>query len=242
MIAGRDTVRCGLRLRRAAVAAPARPVAAIPPARRPRIGAMDQDAPLQVRRVGADGLARHLDAVAALRIAVFRDWPYLYAGDLDYERRYLAAYAASPRSVCVLAFDRGRVVGASTGIPLADDAEPFRRPFRDAGRDPGRVFYFGESVLLPAYRGRGIGHAFFDHREAHARALGGFDTTAFCAVDRAPGDPRRPPGHRGNDAFWRGRGYVRQPGLVVQLDWDELGRGEVAHALTFWTRALEQAA
>ena len=183
----------------------------------------------------------HLDDLAALRIAVFRDWPYLYAGDLDYERGYLAAYARSPRSVFVLAFDGARVVGASTGLPLVDYAPAFRAPFQACGMDAAQVFYFGESVLLPAYRGRGIGHAFFDAREAHAGALGGFTHTAFAAVDRAGDDPRRPPGHRGHEAFWSARGYTRQPGLTMRLAWSETGVGEVEHPLTFWTRPLETA-
>jgi len=191
--------------------------------------------------VHGDAALRHLADVAALRVAVFRDWPYLYAGDMDYEREYLSAYAASPRSVFVLAFDGDRVVGAATGLPLADDAVAFQQPFRAQGIDVGKVFYFGESVLLSAYRGRGIGHAFFDGREAHARTLGGFAMTAFAAVDRDGDDPRRPAGHRGNEAFWTKRGYARQPGLSMQLEWDELDVGECVHALTFWTRRLERA-
>jgi len=206
-------------------------------------------APVQMRRCVGSEVLPHLDAVAALRIAVFRDWPYLYDGDIAYERAYLAAYAASPGSVFVLATAGDAVVGASTGLPLADDSAEFRAPFDAAGLDAARVFYFGESVLLPQWRGRGLGHAFFDHREAHARALGRFDTTAFCAVDRAPDDPRRPPGHRDNDAFWIKRGYVRQPQLRMRLHWRERDvvdgvladgvLGETAHTLTFWTRALE---
>lgn len=183
-----------------------------------------------------------LDDVARLRIRVFNDWPYLYQGSLDYERDYLAAYAATPDAVCVVARAGDEVVGASTGLPLLDDGPAFRQPFEAAGIDPARVFYFGESVLLPAWRGRGIGHAFFDAREAHARVLGRFAMTAFCAVDRAGDDPRRPPGHRDNDVFWRRRGYARQPGMTMHLRWDEVGRGEVSHPLTFWTRALEPAA
>ena len=194
---------------------------------------------LDVRRVSGADLQARLDDVARLRVAVFRDWPYLYAGDMDYERGYLAAYAASADSVFVLAFDGDSVVGASTGIPLADDDDAFQAPFRARGHGVDDVFYFGESVLLPAYRGRGIGHAFFDGREAHARALGGFITTAFAAVDRNADDPRRPAGYRDNEAFWHKRGYVRQPGLTMQLDWDEIGTGEIAHPLTFWTRPLE---
>jgi GNAT superfamily N-acetyltransferase len=184
-------------------------------------------------------IAPFLDDVARLRIAVFRDWPYLYEGDLAHERDYLAAYARSPDSVFVLARDGDAVIGASTGLPLLDDAVAFRQPFLDAGLDPVPVFYFGESILLPAYRGRGVGHAFFDAREAHARQLGRFATTAFCAVDRDGDDPRHPPAHRSNEAFWHKRGYERQPGLSMRLHWDEIGRGEVEHTLTFWTRALE---
>ena len=184
-------------------------------------------------------LRPHLDAVAALRIAVFRDWPYLYEGDVGYEREYLDAYARSSRSVVVLARDGDRVVGASTGIPLAEDSAEFQAPFLQRGIDVAGVFYCGESVLLPAYRGRGIGHAFFDAREAHARTLGEFGWTAFAAVDRDDADPRRPPGHRGNEAFWAKRGYVRQPGMTMHLHWNEVGIGDVTHPLTFWLRALE---
>ena len=194
---------------------------------------------IQIRRcTGADEIRRHLDAVAALRIEVFRNWPYLYDGSTAYEREYLETYAGSDDSVFVLAFDGDAVIGASTGLPLADDSAEFRAPFEARGLDAGRVFYLGESVLLPQYRGHGIGHAFFDHREAHARSLGRFDTTAFCAVDRDADDPRRPEAHRDNDAFWVARGYARQTGMTMRLRWNEVGHGEIEHALTFWLRPL----
>jgi GNAT superfamily N-acetyltransferase len=195
--------------------------------------------PVIVRRVAGPGIGPWLDAVARLRIAVFRDWPYLYDGDFAYEQDYLRAYARSPDSVFVLVLDGDAVVGASTGLPLADDTVEFQRPFLDAGRRVDDVFYFGESVLLPQYRGQGLGHRFFDEREAHARSLGRFAWTGFCAVDRDPADPRRPAGHRGNEAFWTKRGYARQPGLTVRLAWQELGESTPSEKpLTFWLRAL----
>jgi len=188
---------------------------------------------------GAD-VAPHLDAVAELRIAVFRDWPYLYAGDRAYERNYLATYAQSPESLFVLAFDGDRVIGASTGIPLTDETAAFQQPFLDRGIELADVFYFGESVLLKEYRGHGLGHRFFDEREGYARRLGRFRLTAFCAVERTPDDPRRPEGFRPNDVFWNKRGYARQDDMFCQLEWQEIGHDMGScHRLRFWLRPLD---
>src|SRR5690606_22696777 len=85
-----------------------------------------------VRRLAGAGIGPWLEEVAGLRVAVFRDWPYLYEGDPAYEREYLKAYADSADSVVVLAFDGDKVVGASTGLPLADDSAEFQKPFLDA--------------------------------------------------------------------------------------------------------------
>ena len=71
-----------------------------------------------VRVLTGDALADALPDVARLRIDVFRDWPYLYDGDADYERDYLRAYQ-SPGAVVVAAMDGDRIVGAATGAPPA---------------------------------------------------------------------------------------------------------------------------
>ncbi|HZX80078.1 MAG TPA: GNAT family N-acetyltransferase [Lysobacter sp.] len=197
---------------------------------------------LRVETVRGAAIGERLADVARLRIAVFRDWPYLYDGDADYEARYLATYTRSPDSLFVLALDGERIVGASTGLLLAQEEPAFRAAFESSGFYASRVFYCGESVLLREYRGRGLGHAFFDAREAHARALGGFTHTAFAAVDRDATDPRRPANHVGNDAFWQRRGYVRQPGMAMRLAWKEIGEvQESEKPLTFWLRLSEAA-
>lgn len=194
-----------------------------------------------VRKLTGAEIAASIEAIADLRIRVFADFPYLYDGSRDYEARYLAEYVAAPDAVLVGAFAGEAMVGAATAASMIHQKAEFRAPFEARGIDTARLFYFGESVLLSAWRGRGIGHAFFDHREAHARALGRFAWTAFCAVDRADDDPRKPVDHRGNEVFWGKRGYERRPGMTMRLPWDEIGQGETDHALTFWLRPLEVA-
>ncbi len=197
---------------------------------------------MSVRLVACVGeaVAPHLPALAQLRIRVFRDYPYLYDGDMAYERRYLEAYARSAGSVFVLALDGDEVVGCSTGMPLRDEIAAIQQAFVERSLPLDPVFYFGESVLLPNYRGQGIGHRFFDLREAHARASGVFRQIAFCAVERAEDDPRRPPNYRPNDAFWIKRGYRRQDDMFCVLDWTEVGASASSpHRLRFWLRSLD---
>lgn len=179
-----------------------------------------------------------LGDVAALRIAVFRDWPYLYDGSLDYERRYLKSYRNSAGAIIVGAFDGDRLIGAATGTPMEDHAKEFAAAFAGVDVALDQIFYCAESVLLPAYRGQGLGHRFFDLREDHARALGR-SHVAFCSVIRPDDHPLRPAQARSNDAFWRGRGYAPLPGVQARFEWTDLGEDTPSpKPLQFWMRAL----
>jgi GNAT superfamily N-acetyltransferase len=194
---------------------------------------------VRVAPLTGKSMAAALDALARLRIAVFRDWPYLYDGTLDYEQKYLAKLTAAQGAIIAAAYDGDTIVGCATGAPMAEVEAAFAAPFQAHGYDIGRIFYCGESVLLPAYRGRGLGHAFFDHREAQARALGGFTHAAFCAVVRPEDHPLRPKDYVPLHAFWEKRGYARAEGLVTRFAWKDVGQPvETEKPMQFWMRAL----
>ena len=197
---------------------------------------------IQLRRFTGNEVERLIPEVARLRIEVFREFPYLYDGNMEYESKYLRTYTESPDSVIVIAFDRDKVIGASTAVPLIHETEQIKRPFIQADIDPDSVFYLGESVLLKNYRGRGIGVRFFNEREAHACQIGNFNWSAFCAVVRPENHPRRPDNYVPLDRFWKKRGYSKHTELHTTLSWQDLDESaESSKPMVFWMKKLQSA-
>lgn len=194
---------------------------------------------VRVEFMRGEAITPLLPALSRLRIAVFRAWPYLYDGTPEDENEYLAHFAASAGAGLAVAFDGAQPVGCSTAMPMADADEAIRAPLADAGFPAPRTAYFGESVLLPSYRGQGVGVAFFAERERHARDVLGADFAAFCAVDRPAVHPLKPADAVPLDAFWTHRGFVRLPGVACEMSWKQVdGAEEVTNRLTFWAKPL----
>ena len=93
-----------------------------------------------------------IEELGRLRIAVFRAFPYLYEGSLEYEKEYLKVYTASEKSFLFSVWDDGKMVGATTCIPLMDESEEVHEAFDIAGLNKENIFYFGESDFLKKER------------------------------------------------------------------------------------------
>jgi GNAT superfamily N-acetyltransferase len=193
---------------------------------------------LRVVRLSGETLRERLDDLAKLRMEVFRAWPYLYKGTMAYERQYLPRYAEARTGTMIVAMDGGLIVGASTALGLDEEDDYIQKPLLTAKMDLKRIFYFGESVLLPPYRGQGVGGKFFEEREKAAREHG-YDRTAFCAVVRPDDHPARPRDYVPLDGFWKKRGYRKHPELVANFSWRDIGeRQESDKPMVFWMKEL----
>ena len=193
---------------------------------------------IEVEAIRGEAQIPYLEDLARLRIEVFREWPYLYDGSLKYETNYLRHFMESHGSLLVVARSGNAIVGASTALPLAEADACFQAPFNNTPFVIEEVFYFGESVLLSAHRGKGVGSRFFEIREEAAREAGA-RFAVFCAVERDANDPRRPAGARSPESLWQRRGYKRYPGIMCALDWRELGCAEDStNTLIFWIKDL----
>jgi GNAT superfamily N-acetyltransferase len=189
------------------------------------------------RLYGLD-LVPRLQVLAELRIKIFRDWPYLYQGSHEAEAQYLQMYVDCPDSFVLLVWDGTSCIGASTSLPLLAAVEALRQPFIDSGKDLSRISYFGDLILVPAYRGHGLGLSFFTEHESHARRLG-LDICSFCTVQRADDDARKPSDAVDLASFWQRRQYHRQEDLFCHFPWLDVDETlATMKRMNFWLRQL----
>ena len=177
--------------------------------------------------------------LANLRIIVFRAFPYLYEGTVAYEKEYLKVYSNSEKSLLFSVYDGSEIVGATTCIPLTNESSEVKKPFIDANMDISKIFYFGESILLPQYRGLGLGNRFFDERENHARSFNSYNLTCFCAVNRPDNHPLKPIDYSPLDKFWKKRGYQKNYSLQSEFEWLDIGQKESSvKPMIYWTKNI----
>ena len=95
-----------------------------------------------------------MDAVRVLLRAYARalDFQICFQG-FDDELAALPGPCLPPEGGLLVAEAGGRIVGASTALPLSAAEPELQAPFRAAGHDVARVYYYGESVLQPEWRG-----------------------------------------------------------------------------------------
>lgn len=196
---------------------------------------------LRYRTERGRGFENILEELGLLRIRVFRDWPYLYEGDLEYEKNYLRTYVNSPTSFGFFVYDGNRMVGATTAIELLHEGEEFKKPFIEQNIDLSQVVYFGESILLPEYRGQGIGKRFMHERLQYARSLDNKLWVAFCAVVRDAHHALKPKDYEPLDGFWRASGFSPRAGMIANFTWKDLDKNEHDQKqLQFWLQKLKE--
>ena len=202
---------------------------------------MQPDTAISIRTLTGPAIAEAHAAFQRLHVEVFHDWPYLYEGDAQAEP-YISYYVNYPRAALFLASADGNPVGAATCLPLSDESANVQAPFLERGWDLNRFFYFGEGIILSAWRGKGLGVRLFELRESHARAVSTADFATFCSVRRPADHPLRPANAQTNDAFWRRRGFVPLPGVTCTMTWPDRGAAaSTPHTLDFWIKSLNGA-
>ena len=192
---------------------------------------------IHVRSFTGSGLKPYLHSIAKLRSDVFKEYPYFEDSQLDRETLYLRKISTSKETIAVLIFDNTTLVGVSLGSPFEIEDPSLHHPFKERKLHVESYFYFGDSVLLKHYRGRGIGHHFFDAREAHVAHYKKFKHICFCVPDCPIRN--QPQDFVPLIDFWRKRGYVHHPEMTCRLSWKKIDEVHpTEHSMSFWIKDL----
>lgn len=178
--------------------------------------------------------------LADLRIEIFKEWPYIYNGDLEYEKKYLSRYAQANKSMIAIAFDQNKVIGATSCIWLPEEIDlEIKKPFIDHQFNPHKIAYFGESLLKKDYRGQGIGSQFMKLREEFSLDICNANYAAFCSVVRPAQHPLKPKDYMSLENFWRSKGYTPQESMFCKMSWlDYDQKTQSEKKLQFWMKKL----
>ena len=198
-------------------------------------------ADIHVRSFTGSHLKTYLHSIAKLLAEVFREYPYLHEADIAAQTEYIKNASLYKESIAVLIFDNTTLVGASIGLPLIAESAHIHKPFLERQLNIQEYYFFSASVLLKPYRGRGIGHHFFDVREAHVAHYKKFTHICFCAPVALPTDTKRPDDYLTLDDFWRKRGYTHHPEIYCELPWTPIETGESDKKIMhFWIKDLKK--
>ena len=193
----------------------------------------------EIKIIHGKEITSYLKELSKLRMTVFREWPYLYDGDMEYEKKYLSRYAMSASSRVILCFDDKKIVGASTCIALEEENDDLKLPLKKEGLDVKDFFYLGESILLNEYRGQGFYKSFFQLREQRARELG-YKMSCFCAIDRDSAHPDRPINAVELAPVWRHFGYTPLENVKMSFTWKDINEEkESKKTLSVWFKDLD---
>jgi GNAT superfamily N-acetyltransferase len=180
-----------------------------------------------------------IENLAALRIQVFREFPYLYEGDHDFEYQYLNKYVESKCSFIFTVWDEGKLVGASTCIALCDEAPEVIEPFDKACLNLDSIIYFGESILLKDYRNKGYGKLFMKERFEFAQSFSWCKEVYFCSIDRPENHPLKPNGYKNLHEFWLTQGF-NPTNLSSVFVWKDINESvESEKKMNFWIKSIQ---
>ena len=186
-----------------------------------------------------------IEKTSEMRIRLFKEFPYLYQGSMDYEREYMKAYAKDPKSTIAIASCDKNIIGVSTGIPLVSESsivDGSAQLITQAGEAPEDYYYYGEILIEPEHRGNKISSKLYSAQNELVKKWG-YKKVCILTVVRQKNHPLKPKEYQSLDSMWTHFNYNRFiPPILVTYDWNTFQcSGEVrmqSNELEMWHKTL----
>ena len=190
------------------------------------------------------GVQKIIQEASEFRLKYFELFPYLYKGNLEYEKNYFYEFSKNPDSYIQVLKYEDRIVGICTGTPLVSESQILKNGeniFQNQNINPNLFFYIGEIIIHEDFRGLHLAQELLKNIENFAR-IKNYCNFTFATVVRSDNDPRCPEGYRSNDKIWHRYGYFKT-NLEFKFSWPTIGIDklvqDIENTMVFWTK-IEQ--
>jgi GNAT superfamily N-acetyltransferase len=183
----------------------------------------------------------YIKELGTWRLKYFKAFPYLYEGTIENEVNYGQTYTHNDQAFILIVKYKEDIIAISTGIPLeAPSMQKVSTLFQKDGFTPASVFYFGELIVSPEYRGKKIASKIIRMQESYAKTSG-FSTACFMTVQREKDHPLRPQNYQTPEGRWKHWGY-QKTNIEAEFEYNTLTSPEAAkpqkNKMSFWTKRL----
>lgn len=186
-------------------------------------------------------IEKYIDLVAQWRIEQFREFPYLYQGNSDYERRYLKHYAIDPKATFVIAREHGEIAGVVTGLPLSSESNivaDLKHLQKNELLD--EYYYLGEIIIPPRHRGKGLMRNLCEKQEIAVKAWG-FKKMCLLTVVREKEHSLIPANYKSSDDKFAHLGYHKTD-ITTEFHWPTIQADgtvkDIKNPLVMWVKSL----
>ena len=197
----------------------------------------------ELEKLNGEATEKYIKDLALFRIDNFRKYPYLYDGNMVYEKKYLQSFSKNNNSLIYVAKINNEIVGISTAVPLESEYEIVKgtgRKFTEVGLDVKDFYYFGEIIIRTEYRGKGIAAYIFKIQEEDAKKKG-YKGSCFLVVDRKKDHPLKPKDYIEPDGMWSHMGY-RKTDISMDFEWPTIQVDSVSkvmkNTMVYWIKTF----
>lgn len=185
-------------------------------------------------------IEEYLEQIAVLRLEALQEFPYLYEGKINFEKDFLKTYSESSNSLIEIVKDENEVVGVTSCIPLSEESDEMQRMYTNQGYDVRRIFFFGESLILPKYRSEDIYREFFKRMEEHIIDVQPTSEFAvFGSIKRSKNHSLYNEEYKKLTDFWTTLGFKEDRKLFLEFKWKDINKkSESVKKMVFWKKPI----
>lgn len=199
---------------------------------------------IEIKLLTKKDILNYADKIALMRIENFKEFPYLYQGNLEYEKKYLKTYLENPQAILIAGFCGKDIIAISTGLPVMNNSEllqNIKTLFEANNLNLSEYYYFAETIINFSYRGRGLYSKIISLREQAAIARG-YNNGCFVTVIRENKHPLKPANYKSPEPIFEHCGYQKSS-IIFTYSWPTLQMDgsvkEQKNPLVFWFKKLQ---